>query len=155
MTVPAPSCLAHLVVRVRDLDRSIDFYTSILGLELKHRASKMAFLTTPGSPLTHELGLLTMGDDAPAADPASVGLYHFAWQMATLGDLEEIHRHMVANGVNIVGYGNHGASYGVYYTDPDGNEIEVAYELPEDQWLGGGDNFSGTFPLPIDIQPVL
>ena len=49
--------------------------------------------------------------------------------------------------IKVGGVGNHGISIGVYFFDPDGNEIEVFYELPRDQWPTEGQLFAGKFPL--------
>ena len=155
--MPAPKLngLAHLVIRVRDLDRSIAFYQDVLGLELlKPQMSFMAFFNSPGSDRSHELGIMQLGPDAPGPEQDRVGLYHFAWQVDELKQLEDFHRHAVEQHANIVGYGDHGHSFGVYLTDPDGNEIEVFYELPREQWSTGEMGGRGRFPLPIDIEPV-
>jgi len=154
MPAPKLSGLAHLVIRVRDVDRSVSFYTDVLGLEVQEQFPGMAFLSAPGSTASHELGLMAIGTGAPAPDPLRVGLYHFAWQMDTIKQLEEFHLHLVDRRANIVGYGDHGASFGIYFTDPDGNEIEVFYELPRDQWPSGAGKFRSSFPLSINIQPV-
>ena len=154
MPAPKLSGLAHLVIRVRDVERSVAFYTDVLGLEMQEQFPGMAFLNAPGSAASHELGLMAIGAGAPAPDPQRVGLYHFAWQVDTLQQLEEFHAHLVERQANIVGYGDHGASFGIYFTDPDGNEIEVFYELPRDRRPGGPGNFRGSFPLPVNIQPV-
>ena len=65
--------------------------------------------------------------------------------MESLGDLQSIYRELKAKEVEIAGLGDHGISMGVYFFDPDGNEIEVFYELPKEQWPKG-DIFRGKFP---------
>lgn len=156
--MPAPNLmgLAHLVLRVRELDRSVDFYQRVLGLKLTSQAGKsMAFLSAPGEHAkSHELGLLALGPDLPPPEQQRVGIYHFAWQMETLEELEAFHAHAVAEGATIVGYGDHGISMGIYLLDPDGNELEVFYELPADQWPRGLGRFDGGFPLPFDVERV-
>ncbi len=154
MAAPKLNGLAHLVIRVRDMDRSIAFYRDVLGLELVADYKWMAFFNSPGSDRSHELGLMRLGPDAPGPEQDRVGLYHFAWQVDELKQLEDFHRHAVEQDVHIVGYGDHGNSFGVYLSDPDGNEIEVFYELPRDQWTGEGLASGSKFPLPIDIEPV-
>ena len=62
-------------------------------------------------------------------------------------DLKRLNRELEEKGVSIVGVGDHGVSIGVYFLDPDGNEMEAFYELPRDQWPEEGDIFSGKFPL--------
>lgn len=154
MTQAKVNGLAHLVLRVRDLERSVDFYTRVLGMHVVARAGgRMAFLNSAGAgDKSHELGLLALGAAAPAPDPQRVGLYHFAWPVDSVQELESFHQHLVDQGVNIVGYGDHGISMGVYFTDPDGNEMEVFYELPKEEWPQGKPAFRGNFPLPVHFQ---
>ncbi len=153
MARPSLNGLAHLVLRVRDLDRSVDFYERVLGLEVTSRAgTRMAFLNAPvDNGKSHELGLLGLGPDLPAHEQNRVGLYHFAWQLETLEELESFHQHLLDEGATIVGYGDHGISMGIYFVDPDRNEIEVFYELPVDQWPADGRRFDGRFPLPFNV----
>lgn len=44
------------------------------------------------------------------------------------------------NGVEIENYGDHGVSLGIYFRDPDGNEIETYYEVPREDWIFDGDH---------------
>ncbi len=143
--------LAHLVLRVRDLGRSVDFYTRVLGLKVTAQlGSRMAFLSA-SEDKSHELALLSLGDGVPGPDPRRVGLYHFAWQVESVEALQDFYRHLEALQVPILGVGDHGISLGIYFTDPDGNEIEVFYELPPDQWPKEGNIFGGRFPIPVEL----
>ena len=54
--------------------------------------------------------------------------------------------------VKIVGYGDHGISMGIYFLDPDGNEIEVFYELSKSEWPSNLSKFDGKFPLPFHVE---
>ena len=150
-----PKQLGHLVLRVRDLDRSEQFYTDVLGLHVTNkRQGKMVFMSA-GDDASHELALMPVGADAPGPESTRVGLYHFAWEMQSFDDLKRLYKHMQAQKVNIGGIGDHGVSVGVYFFDPDGNEIEVFYELPRDQWPVEGHLFSGKFPLgSLEEAPV-
>lgn len=145
-----PQQLSHLVLRVRDLDRSEEFYTRVLGLKVTVRMpGRMVFLTAREDS-SHELALVSLGPDAPGPDPNRVGLYHFAWQMASLEELRSLYRRLQEEGVTIVGIGDHGISLGVYFLDPDGNEMEAYYELPRERWPQGENIFAGSFPGSLD-----
>ena len=152
-----PKQLGHLVLRVRDLERSEAFYTEVLGLHVTNkRPGRMVFLSA-GDESSHELALMPVGADAPGPENTRVGLYHFAWEMESFEDLQRLYKHMKEKDVNIGGLGDHGVSMGVYFFDPDGNEIEAFYELPKDQWQVGadGDLFSGKHPRSLeDDEPV-
>ena len=119
-----PQRLGHLVLRVRDLKRSEEFYNKILGLKVTGRAGDMMtfFSSTDDH---HDLAITKLGEDAPGPDPNRVGLYHFAYQLGSLDELKEAYRFLGEKGVKIAGMGDHGQTKSLYFFDPDGNEIEV------------------------------
>ena len=126
----------------------------MLGLEVTNsRPGKMVFMSA-GDDASHELALIPVGPNAPGPEQGRVGLYHFAWEMASFDDLRTLYREMKEKGVNIGGIGDHGISIGVYFFDPDGNEIEVFYETPREQWPEDGDLFSGQFPQSLEEEPA-
>ncbi|MBI2017273.1 MAG: VOC family protein, partial [Candidatus Rokubacteria bacterium] len=82
-----------------------------------------------------------------------VGLNHFAWRMASLDDLKELYQRLRDKGVPTRVL-DHNVSLGVYFADPDGNGLEVYYELPKSQWQRdtpfSGEGGKGRFPGPWD-----
>ena len=136
--------LTHLVIRVRDVERSERFYTEVMGFHITAKYPGMVFYATDDEPTTHDLATQEIGMDAPGPQQNRVGLYHMAWQVETLEDLRAFHRRLKEHEVPIVGYGEHGLGFGIYFMDPDGNEIEVVYELPKEQWPDGKPQLRGT-----------
>lgn len=145
----SPKRLGHLVLRVRDVSRSEKFYTRTLGLEVVSREFGMVFLRASAS-RSHELALAPLKEGI-SSSPSQGGLSHFAWQMESFDDLRNIYRHLKQEGVEIAGKGDHGISTGVYFLDPDGNRIEVFYELPQESWPSDR-LFTGEFPLSLDEE---
>jgi catechol-2,3-dioxygenase len=145
-----PKQLGHIVLRVRDLEESERFYANVLGLRVTNkRPGSMTFMSA-GDSSSHELALVPVGPEAPGPEDDRVGLFHFAWEMESFEALKELHQHMKNENVNIGGIGDHGISIGVYFFDPDGNQIEVFYEMPKSDWPEDGDLFSGDFPLKLE-----
>ena len=141
-----PKQLGHIVLRVRDLERSEQFYSDVLGLHVTNkRPGQMTFMSAVDES-SHELALVPVGDDAPGPEDSRVGLYHFAWQMDSFDDLKMLYADMKSKNVDVRGIGDHGISLGVYFFDPDGNEVEAYYEMPKDEWPADGDLFEGEFP---------
>ena len=141
-----PKQLGHIVLRVRDIERSEQFYSDVLGLRVTNkRPGQMTFMSAVDES-SHELALVPVGDDAPGPEDSRVGLYHFAWQMDSFDDLKMLYADMKSKNVDVRGIGDHGISLGVYFFDPDGNEIEAYYEMPKDEWPADGDLFEGEFP---------
>lgn len=131
--------LNHAVLYVRDLDRSVAFYRDVLGFRVipgQPRALRIraAFLQAPGSSNDHDLGLFELGPDAgpSTAGQGSVGLYHLAWEVDTLGELERLQLMLDVAGA-LVRSSDHGATKSVYARDPDGLELELAWIVPADQ----------------------
>ena len=126
-----PRKLGHLVIRVRDVQRSEEFYTKILGLEVKGRAGDTMVFFRSNEEVDHDLAIAQIGGDAAGPDPERVGLYHMAWELADMDELKDAYKVVVDNGVGIAGYGDHGGIKGLYILDPDGIEIELYAEAPE------------------------
>lgn len=147
----APKQLGHLVLRVRDLDRSEDFYTRIVGLTVTAKFDGHAVFMSANTELSHELLIVSPEDDAPEPESNRGALVHAAWQMASFEDLKALHQRLKDNDVPIVRIGDHGLSLGVYFCDPDGNELETYYELPKSEWAKGGRHiFDGKFPRSLE-----
>ena len=141
-----PKQLGHLVIRVRNLERSEKFYTEVLGLKVMNKRSGAMTFMSADDGMSHELALVPVGDDAPGPEEGRVGLFHMAWEMESLDDVKKLHSVLKENDVKIKNIGDHGISLGVYFYDPDGNEIEAYYEMPKDEWPQDGDLFEGAFP---------
>ena len=143
--------LGHVVLKVRDLDRSEAFYTGVLGLAVTGRMSgRMVFFAVPGSSDSHDLGLWKVGPDAAPQASRQVGLFHVAWQVEREEDLRAFHDRLVAQGVPVRSTMDHGANLSVYFEDPDGHMLEVTYEKPREAWPPGRNPFDGREPLSFD-----
>jgi catechol-2,3-dioxygenase len=142
--------LGHVVLKVRDLDRSEAFYTVVVGLVVTGRMpGRMVFFAVPGSEDSHDLAIWKVGPDAAGPMPRQVGLFHVAWQVERPEDLEPLYRALVARGVTVHGTTDHGANESVYFEDPDGNMLEFTYERPRASWPAGKNPFAGRDPLPF------
>ena len=127
--------LNHAVLFVRDARRSAAFYTEALGMTVHHDIGdgQAIFLRSPGSDNDHDLGLFSVGDEVGAslAGRNTVGLYHLAWQVDTLDELDRLQGILTERGA-LVGASDHGVSKSLYARDPDGLEFEVMWAVPLD-----------------------
>jgi len=83
--------LGHVVLKVRDLDRSEAFYSDVVGLRVTGRlVGRMVFFSVPGNDDSHDLAVWKVGLDAAPQEAKQVGLFHVAWQVERAEDLERM-----------------------------------------------------------------
>jgi len=129
--------LNHAVLYVRDARRSAAFYAEAFGFEVlaEYGDGAAVFMRAAGTDNHHDLGLFSLGPEAPPPQPGRVGLYHLAWQVDTIHDLAEMRGRLVPMGA-LVGESDHGVSKSLYGKDPDGIEFEVMWQVPRSEWGG-------------------
>lgn len=134
--------LGHIVLYVRDLERSTRFYRDVLGwrpiMDESNRPQNFpaAAFSAPSGRTHHELLLIEVGPDA-AALPAGrrVGLYHFGLKVGDSDDeLRDALTVLERHGVPVLGASDHTVSHSLYIADPDGNEIELYVDVPGVDW---------------------
>lgn len=127
--------LGHIVLYVRDLERSRHFYGEVLGWRETNRAGGSAAVFSSGR-THHELLLLDVGPDAaPIPEGRRIGLYHFGLKVGdTDEELRDALAHITAHGVEIAGTADHGVTHSLYIQDPDGNEVELYVDVVKQDW---------------------
>lgn len=141
--------LNHAVLYVRDLDRAVRFYQTAFGFEeIAREGGMMAFLRAAGSSNHHDLGLMAVGPNAPRPPRGATGLYHLAWEVAVIDDLAAAASTLTELGA-LTGQSDHGATKSLYGQDPDGNEFEVMWMVPRDQW---GSHDRRAIIAPLDLS---
>ncbi len=129
--------LNHAVLYVRDAKQSAAFYEEVLGFRPLPIGPEgwdgAVFMQAPGSTNDHDLGLFSVGDADPSrAGRGTVGLYHLAWEVDTLEELERLAGALAARKA-LVGASDHGTTKSLYGKDPDGLEFEIAWIVPADR----------------------
>ena len=159
-----PKYLGHVNIFVRDIERSRKWYQDLLDLHTyDHRPGNAVFMSADIEQ-SHEIALIQLGDEAAGPAKGQVGLNHMAWMMHSLDDLKELYQRIVDLEIPIERVSDHGVSIGIYLRDPDGNGVEVSYEIPRAEWprqeklfTDDGGIAKGRFPGPWDhlmVQPA-
>ena len=147
--------VGHVHLKVADIERSLAFYTGVLGFELQQRmGDDAAFLSAGG--YHHHIGLNTWqskGGSPPP--PGHTGLFHFAIRYPDRATLADALRRLVEAGVPLSGASDHGVSEAIYLADPDGNGIELYRDRPREEWPHDPDGKVAMMTIPLDLNALL
>jgi len=126
-----PERIGHVVIKVRDVERSKKFYTEVLGLQLMMELPqlKIAFFASNGRD-HHELACAEVGADAAGKQHKQIGLAHIAFRLRDEDHLRAAYREFKEKNVPIVFTVDHGITKSIYFSDPDGNQLEVYCDNP-------------------------
>lgn len=132
--VPAQTQIGHVHLKVSNLQKSLDFYSGLLGFDkMMLYGDQAAFISAGG--YHHHIGLNTwQSKGAPPATEYAPGLYHTAILYPTRKDLANILKRLMDAKYPITGASDHGVSEAIYLDDPDGNGVELYWDRPKEQW---------------------
>ena len=133
--------IGHVFLNVRELKRSVDFYTTYLNLHVNEKVGEdVAFLSSDDQ--HHELALMAVGMEAAAPVSNGIGLGHLAFQVLDKQSLAEAYRMLTDSNVKVSPV-DHQVAWGLYFSDPDGNSIEICCDTrqePDGAKFWGGQN---------------
>lgn len=125
--------IGHILVRVLDLERSKKFYTEVLGFHVLEEDPEHGgtFMALPGQ--SHAIDLFQTQDLATAErqTPGVRGLGHIAFRVENEEALKDANATLRERGVEITRTIDHVSQKSIYFHDPDGNTLEIYYELPD------------------------
>jgi catechol-2,3-dioxygenase len=144
--------IGHVALRVADVELSRAFYTKLLGFEVVEEDSEHGGVFMALEGLSHTIDLFPVDDPrtARAQTPGGVGVRHVAFLVDSEQALKDAYLALQGAGVPIVRAIDHVSQKSIYFHDPDGNVLEIYYELPHARELfrqGRGDRDAPlTFP---------
>jgi catechol 2,3-dioxygenase len=149
--------IGHVHLKVADLDRALEFYCGILGMELQVRIGDQAAFVSAGG-YHHHIGLNTWESKGGSPPPRNTtGLYHTAIRYPDRVTLADALKRVMDAGVALEGASDHGVSEAIYLRDFDDNGVELYRDRPREEWpkpADGSDGFA-MFTRPLDLQALL
>jgi len=125
--------IGHVLLRVLDLERSKKFYSEVLGFHVLEEdpAHGGTFMALPGQ--SHAIDLFQVKDPEAARrqTPGVRGLGHIAFRVESEDALKDANATLRTHGVEITRTIDHVSQKSIYFNDPDGNTLEIYYELPD------------------------
>jgi catechol 2,3-dioxygenase len=155
--------VGHVHLRTADIDRVRDFYVGIMGFDVVFEARDVPGWGTTGDILFlsaggyhHHLGFNTWKSAGGPPQPDGVtGLHHVALNFSTRARLAETVGRLVDAGVALRQLSDHGTHLAVYLSDPDGNDLELAWDRPFDAWPRYGAEDAPAIDAPLDLEELL
>lgn len=153
--IPAATRIGHVHLKVANLQRSLDFYCSLLGFQLiTTYGTQAAFISAGG--YHHHIGLNTWySKDAPPAPVHSAGLFHTAILYPERKDLAVALQRLINASYPITGASDHGVSEAIYLDDPDHNGVELYWDKPRSVWPTKPDGSIDMYTHALDVQDLL
>jgi catechol 2,3-dioxygenase len=147
--------IGHVHLKVANLERSVAFYSGVLGFEvMQHFGSQAAFLSAGG--YHHHIALNTwesLGGTPPP--PGHTGLYHFAILYPGRRQLAGALKRLLEAGIRLDGASDHGVGEALYLHDPDGNGLELYWDRAPEQWPRAADGRLAMYTRPLDLRSLL
>ena len=153
--VPANTRIGHVHLKVSDLQRSLDFYSGLLGFELVTKYGQQAAFISAGG-YHHHIGLNTWNSlGQPPAPETAPGLFHTAILYPERRDLAFILQRLIDAKYPITGASDHGVSEAIYLNDPDENGVELYWDRPRELWPKDENDEIIVFTKRLDIHGLL
>jgi catechol 2,3-dioxygenase len=137
--------IGHVHLRTADIDRVRDFYVGLMGFDVVFEARDVPGWGTTGDMLFvsaggyhHHIGFNTwLSRDGEPQQNGHTGLHHVALAFSSKRKLDEVVQRLVDAGVPLRQITDHGTHVAVYLSDPDHNDLELMWDRPWEQWIGG------------------
>jgi catechol 2,3-dioxygenase len=147
--------IGHVHLKVADLQRALQFYAGVLGMEVTQRYGDGAVFLSAGG-YHHHIALNTWESLGGLPPPAgTTGLYHTAIVYPTRAALATALRRVLEAKIPLQGAADHGVSESIYLNDPDENGVEIYCDKPKEQWPRSADGELKMYTRRLDLHKLL
>jgi catechol 2,3-dioxygenase-like lactoylglutathione lyase family enzyme len=122
--------IGHVLLRVADEEASKRFYCDALGFEVAEQDPEHGGVFMTLGDGFHAIDLTQAPEGAVQPERSGRGLVHVAFKVASYAALRDAYTHLLDRNVEILRAVDHICQRSVYFTDPDGNGLEIYYEMP-------------------------
>jgi catechol 2,3-dioxygenase len=144
--------IGSVTLKVRDLEKLIQFYTETIGLKVLSVSNTTAQLTVDGkTPLI----ILEGNPNLQQRPVKSAGLYHLALLVPTRNNLANVLQHFIRTNTRLAGASNHRFSEAIYLQDPENNGIEIYRDIDRKEWVRDERGKLPAVSEPLDVQGLL
>jgi catechol-2,3-dioxygenase len=123
--------LGHVVLKVRDAQKSKEFYMRALGLKVAYDQKDWGAVFLSFGEQHHDLALFQLATEETPGEKQP-GLHHMAWQLGSFEELQAAHRELGEMGIKVEATVAHNVTRSIYFHDPDGNRVELYCDMVED-----------------------
>jgi catechol 2,3-dioxygenase len=154
-SIPPQTRIGHVHLKVSDLQRSLEFYSGLLGFELTQSyGHQVAFLSAGG--YHHQIALNTWFSKGSEPAPRKLpGLFHTAIVYPSRRDLARILKRTQEANYPLTGSADHGVSEALYLDDPDGNGVELYWDKPREEWPFNEDGRLEMYTRMLNLKALL
>lgn len=150
MKIPDNTKIQSAELKVKDLKRSLNFYSHLMGFTIIDQTESYAELSASGK----EPYILRLVEDKSAVyrHKGTTGLFHIAIRLPSRKELARVFLRLFNNRVKFQGYSDHIVSEALYLADPDENGVELYADRPKDEWqFDMGRIVMDTLPLNLNV----
>ena len=155
--------IGHVHLRTADIDRVRAFYVDVLGFDVVLEARDVPGWGTTGDILFlaaggyhHHLGFNTWKSAGGRPQPDGVaGLHHVALRYSARAGLADALRRLQAVNWPLREIVDHGTHEAIYIEDPDGNDLELCWDRPMEQWPRDAEGHMTFAEREFDLENLL
>ncbi len=150
MKIPDTTKILGAELKVKDLKRSLNFYSHLIGFKIINQTESTAELSASGK-LPY---ILKLAEDRTAVyrHKGTTGLFHIAIRLPNRKELARVFLRLFKERVKFQGFSDHLVSEALYLADPDENGVELYADRPKDEWqYNMGQIVMDTLPLNLNV----